>query len=145
MRSPGYIHSLLLTILYFQDASANCYLPNGTDRNVIANATEDNYQPCSNDGFSMCCRLWPLGDQTVDVCRSNGLCYNPGVGIIWRESCTDQTWKSPNCLKLCVGNEIGIWVYRPDFLVFWGYTANVGPWRSRRKPDERKWCDYHPL
>jgi hypothetical protein len=44
------------------------------------------------------------------VCLGNGICMidskTPGVnanlaGTIWRGSCTDQEWKSPDCPKYC--------------------------------------------
>ena len=36
-------------------------------------------------------------------CLSDGLCS--GGGHVFRDSCTDPTWKSPFCLQLCtVGN-----------------------------------------
>lgn len=78
---------------------AACYKPNGIDVNEQLNL--DDYQPCDGgDDESMCCalnRLYP------DKCRSDGLCSGyryPDIAI-WRDSCTDPTWKSPKCLKLC--------------------------------------------
>ena len=35
-------------------------------------------------------------------CRSDGLCADAGNDALWRTACTDPTWKSPECIKLCV-------------------------------------------
>ncbi|KAL9033007.1 MAG: hypothetical protein Q9214_007716 [Letrouitia sp. 1 TL-2023] len=45
----------------------------------------------------MCCQ-----NTTYEVCRPDGLC-DGSDNQIWRESCTDPTWKSPRCIKLCLG------------------------------------------
>ena len=55
----------------------------------------EKYRPCdSGSEFSMCCA-------TFDQCRPDGLCFSGWDGNIWRDGCTDPTWKSPNCVKLC--------------------------------------------
>lgn len=79
-----------------------CFVPNGTARHLIDNGVKDTYRPCSSEGHSMCCNKGP-----ADECRDNGLCYNPKMGYLWRESCTDSTWESPKCLKLCIDDEAG--------------------------------------
>jgi hypothetical protein len=87
-------------------ASAGCFLPDGTDRNVEANATYpyEYYSPCNNQTgvVSMCCAIGParLADYP-DTCSSNGLCLSED-GTWWRESCTDPTWKDPACVQLYV-------------------------------------------
>lgn len=44
----------------------------------------------------MCCR-------SGDKCRRDGLCGDsPHDGLPWRGMCTDQTWNSSKCLKLCI-------------------------------------------
>ncbi|KAI4161940.1 MAG: hypothetical protein LQ342_004388 [Letrouitia transgressa] len=45
----------------------------------------------------MCCQ-----NTTYEVCRPDGLC-DGSDNQIWRESCTDPTWRSPRCIKLCLG------------------------------------------
>lgn len=81
-------------------ASANCYYPNGTDRNQ--GFPTDTYNPINpGDDVSMCCS--DLGDKP----RSDGLCANAEGSVIWRESCTDRTWQSPKCIKLCAGSAPG--------------------------------------
>lgn len=63
------------------------------------------YQPCNGSApVSMCCHLG-VANNGGDVCGSGstyGLCGVTGSQL-WRESCTDKTWQSPVCLKLCVG------------------------------------------
>lgn len=83
--------------------NAACYYPNGTDRN--RGFPSDTYFPINpGDDFSMCCSH--LGDKP----RSDGLCANSDASVIWRESCTDRTWQSPKCIKLCAGTDPG----KPD-------------------------------
>ena len=43
-----------------------------------------------------------------DICQANGLCQGFAydgtklvVSGLWREACTDPTWRSPACLRLC--------------------------------------------
>ncbi len=82
--------------------SADCFLPNSTDRNLLWDSQGSDYQPSgfgsSIDDFQMCCAT---NNRAVpDTPRKDGLCQNGGT--IWRESCTDPTWKSPSCVKLCI-------------------------------------------
>ncbi|KAL2169524.1 hypothetical protein VTG60DRAFT_5917 [Thermothelomyces hinnuleus] len=58
-------------------------------------ATED--FPCDPDAeHSPCCAGTPLGL----ACLANKLCLSP-AGRFARGSCTDPTWKSPECPKFC--------------------------------------------
>lgn len=66
----------------------DCFYPNG----ALA-ATDDH--PCSSDGHSTCC---PLNWQ----CLSNGLCYLENEGYLGRYTCTDSSWESDNCPKICL-------------------------------------------
>lgn len=76
---------------------ASCYFPNGTDVNVVLQ-TED-YRACDpGDEDSMCCAL---NRPDPDKCRSDGLCQSAWDTNVWRESCTDRSWKSSKCIKLC--------------------------------------------
>ena len=82
--------------------SADCFLPNSTDRNLLWDSQGSDYQPSgigsSIDDFQMCCAT---NNRAVpNTPRKDGLCQNGGT--IWRESCTDPTWKSPSCVKLCI-------------------------------------------
>ena len=91
----------LLHIVAF--SSANCFLPNGTDRNTILwDSHGIDYQPSGYgspaDDFQMCCAT--NNRETPDLPRKDGLCND--LAGIWRESCTDPTWKSPSCVKLCI-------------------------------------------
>ena len=74
-----------------------CYLPDGSKAG-------SQYQPCRSavDTSSMCCDTGG-GDQ----CLPNGLCNGwPNNTQLWRDSCTDSSWRSPFCLQLCV-NGVG--------------------------------------
>ncbi|KAF2232045.1 hypothetical protein EV356DRAFT_506250 [Viridothelium virens] len=85
--------SCLVLVAHFlaTDVQANCYWPNGTDRN--AGLPSPDYFPCNSGEVSMCCAQW-------DLCRNDGLCQATN-SVVWRESCTDATWGSPYCLQLC--------------------------------------------
>jgi hypothetical protein len=88
-----------ISCLLVNFAKANCFLPNGTDINKLLNVATDNWLPCSKDGDSMCCRT---GGAYPDTCKPNGLCHNDIAPNLWRESCTDPSWRSPACVQLCV-------------------------------------------
>ncbi|KAF6843234.1 hypothetical protein CMUS01_02277 [Colletotrichum musicola] len=78
-----------------------CFVPNGTNRHALTNAKDYKYEPCEDNGHSMCCNT-----VSGDKCQPNGLCWNEGGRLTWRESCTDPTWQSPKCLKLCIHDEV---------------------------------------
>lgn len=91
----------LIALFVLDTVAAACYYPNGTDRN--AEFPTDIFYPINpEDDFSMCCSN--NGDQP----RIDGLCLNRLGTIIWRESCTDRTWTSPKCIKLCAGTSTGM-------------------------------------
>ncbi|KAH6680644.1 hypothetical protein B0J14DRAFT_579054 [Halenospora varia] len=73
-------------------SAATCYHPDGS-------VAPPAYQPCHSTGVSMCCAT--NRTQYVNSCRDDGLCLQQDSGVIWRESCTDRTWKSLECLHLC--------------------------------------------
>ncbi len=105
----------LLHLLFASAASvaalSDCYLPNGTAFPLSAA-----YEPCiaTENVFSMCCVLnvtalvaLRLSAGNLDTCLPNGMCQPPaGVGGFTRDLCTDPTWKSPNCLNVCVGGSV---------------------------------------
>lgn len=103
-------------------ASASCYWPNGmtsrpfkhsvlannrkgTDRNN--NLPDNLYESCNpTASASMCCALDTSSDflnaKSGTKCRPDGLCNNEAGDALWRTACTDKTWKSPECVNLCV-------------------------------------------
>ncbi|RDW59945.1 hypothetical protein BP6252_13032 [Coleophoma cylindrospora] len=95
-------------LLLSATASATCYFRNGT---AVADTS---YQPCQSSGHSMCCatnRVTYLND-----CLSDGLCLEVSTGRFFRESCSDATWASPNCLaNICADASNG------------GYTDSDAP------------------
>lgn len=100
-----YVVAAILLLITF--ARGSCFLPNGTDRNSLYNTSDgsDAYLRCKTtpDGeASMCCRL---GNERPDTCRPDGLCQNGN--LLWRESCTDSTWKQKGCIKLCIDGSMG--------------------------------------
>ncbi|KAL8812390.1 MAG: hypothetical protein Q9200_001077 [Gallowayella weberi] len=98
----SWVVGLSLAVL-LRTVASKCYLPNGVERWITHGA--DVYRPSgvgsSVDNFQMCCAT--IGNGDIDVPRKDGLCDNPRFGgEVWRESCTDPTWRSPSCIKLCV-------------------------------------------
>ncbi|KAF2667654.1 hypothetical protein BT63DRAFT_480588 [Microthyrium microscopicum] len=82
-------------------SSSHCYHPDGT-------STSDDYAPCHNDAgkASMCCAT-NRTTANVNGCRTDGLCWEIETQNVWRESCTDATWKDPSCVKLCTAGIVG--------------------------------------
>jgi hypothetical protein len=84
---------LLVLLVGLPLTAAICYHPDGT-------SAESRYAPCNSGKVSMCCAT----NEDIDVkniCRPDGLCAEGTTNFIWRESCSDPTWKDPNCLQLC--------------------------------------------
>jgi hypothetical protein len=81
-------------------AAATCYTIEGT-----AITDQPALQPCNlvAGTQSMCCGTNSTTN-IIDTCLPNGLCVNYAHGetFYWRDSCTDPTWQSPYCLKLCM-------------------------------------------
>lgn len=94
--------AMLFQVLTVSVASS-CFFPNGTLQ------TDPVYQPCTNiaGAFSMCCATNRTKNQ--DTCLANGLCQNVvqnsgNTGFVpsfYRDTCTDKTWQSPQCLAIC--------------------------------------------
>lgn len=105
---------LLISVfnIFYSSSRAACYYPNGSDEN--ARLSVEVYQPCdSGDEHSMCCAL----NRTIaDKCRKDGLCVSTWDSNIWRDGCTDPTWKSSSCIKLCASGE-GIRNFRKNILL----------------------------
>lgn len=98
---------LIMTSRYaLQRVSAICYTPGGQERTSPPSRGIYEYQPCSkSDKFSMCCALNRTSGKLPgpDRCRDDGLCENPiGFAQLWRQSCTDPSWLSPSCIKICL-------------------------------------------
>lgn len=86
----GLTTSLLLRPLI----AVQCYHPDG------APITDPDYIPCKPENAaigSSCCALKRIS--YPDRCLPTGLCGNGDD--VFRDSCTDKTWKSPLCPQLC--------------------------------------------
>ena len=68
-------------------SSATCYYPNGVP-------SQGGDIPCSSGDGGQCC---PQGW----TCQDNGLCYLENQQYYGRYTCTDQSWKSDQCPKIC--------------------------------------------
>lgn len=115
-----------LPLFFISHASANCFWPNGkssllshssdltnrstgTDRNS-GGLPSNLYEACdSRASVSMCCALDStspfLNGDSGTRCYKDGLCINERGNKITRTACTDETWDSPLCTKLCVGTD----------------------------------------
>ncbi|KAI1170926.1 hypothetical protein F4777DRAFT_89201 [Nemania sp. FL0916] len=72
-------------------STAQCYYPNGKE------APKSQQQPCNSteDGrVSLCC------DMRNSVCTTTGLCLG-SAGYYYRGTCTDRSWISPSCPRVC--------------------------------------------
>jgi hypothetical protein len=50
----------------------------------------------------MCCATNRPNTVYQNKCRPDDLCVEGQTENLWRESCTDPTWKDPACLPLCI-------------------------------------------
>jgi len=105
------VFTLLSFVLLLQSTkveailSTNCFFPNGTDRNTgTPNGIANVFTVCDNTAdVSMCCAL--ERQNYTNTCLGSpatGICQESVNGVYIREACSDQTWTSPKCLKLCV-------------------------------------------
>jgi hypothetical protein len=86
--------SLFHILPWLSNATA-CFNPDGTE------VLRDDYQPCKTGQHSMCCAINRL-TPNVNVCRPDGLCIQNDTGTVYREFCSDPTWKDPACVPLCI-------------------------------------------
>lgn len=94
---------LIITYLlkYSFSNSTSCYYPNGAGAN-------DDHICDSSSHFSTCCgSVWTcLPNRTCQYDRDDGL-YPVGQTI--PGSCTDETWKAPECYPYCRGTSNTSW------------------------------------
>ena len=68
-----------------------CYFPDGT----VAPGDTPCHSPSLGVGSSACCAEF-------HICLNNNLClHTDGAEMIVRGSCTDETWRSPECAQYC--------------------------------------------
>ena len=104
-----YFFFYLITL--FGLASSQCYAPDGTL------SSNNSYLPCvSTIGIhSMCCLLNATTldgsgqPPNIDSCLPSGQCSTPTTYS--RDFCTDQTWKSPNCLNVCTDGAVSLFSF----------------------------------
>jgi hypothetical protein len=74
-------------------AAQTCYYLGGS----VAKDT-----PCNTTAsFGPCCGA-------DDYCLTNGLCFSSTSLLLVRGSCTDPTWKAPECARHCVSSEFTV-------------------------------------
>lgn len=77
--------------IFWSFTHAKCYFPNGKEMQM----PRVEFVECdSSQKHTMCCGK-------DDRCRPDGLCDSIWYGKVFRNGCTDPTWKSPSCVKLC--------------------------------------------
>lgn len=82
-----------------------CYAPDG--KTIGDNET---YVPCNKLGitqqgvYSSCCNLDDEKASDRDLCTTTGLCLKGG--ILLRGYCTDQSWESDACVKVCMDEAV---------------------------------------
>ena len=108
-RSPAWLvrafQGYIFLSTWQHQASATCFLPNGMipSNQSFPHHPAEEYAPCDNTtGYSMCCRTnMPSSNGKGSTCRSDGLCTLQEDQSVWRVACTDPTWQSDDCIKLC--------------------------------------------
>ncbi|KAH8778754.1 hypothetical protein F5883DRAFT_542815 [Diaporthe sp. PMI_573] len=84
-----------------------CYWPDGS---VDTRGYECNTTAVAQGGHTSCC----LHD---DACYKYGSCFQDWSGIMYRQSCTDQTWKDPSCPLYCLQKDqldVSVWIQSCD-------------------------------
>ncbi|KAH9886856.1 hypothetical protein F4778DRAFT_442692 [Xylariomycetidae sp. FL2044] len=117
-------------------SQAKCYFPNLSEHALGIPCDPD------NTGAVACC-------ESSHTCLSNGLCWNAAENEVVRGSCTDNTYKSKNCVQHCthqfqngqVGimrkctNETDLWVCHENTEVCDdSFTLDPGYVSDRRSP-----------
>lgn len=54
-----------------------------------------NLTAVANGGASPCCRK-------NDACYESGSCFQDWSGVTYRQSCTDSSWRDPDCPSMCL-------------------------------------------
>jgi hypothetical protein len=84
----------------------NCFAPDGKTL-----ADNETYVPCNKLGitqegvYSSCCNLDGKSGER-DLCTTTGLCLNKG--ILFRGYCSDKSWESDACVKVCMDEAVRI-------------------------------------
>lgn len=87
-----------------QAQEVECWAPDGKTK-----ADNETYVPCNKLGieqdgvFSSCCNLDGDADER-DLCTTTGLCLNGNS--LFRGYCTDKSWDSDACVKVCTDEEV---------------------------------------
>lgn len=72
-----------------------CYYPEDT----IAGG----HTPCTDGQHTACC--YNDDDSQHDSCYSNGMCMSRYFGFLYRGSCTDPTFRDPDCPNQCLAGK----------------------------------------
>lgn len=79
-------------------SSRQCYYPNGD-----LSKSDPPDIPCNDDDGAPCCPdKWE--------CQSNGLCYYQPDDYYGRYTCTDQSWESDGCPRICTYGTLNVYL-----------------------------------
>ena len=70
-----------------------CYFPDGS---IDTAGYICNTAAAETGGVSACC----VHD---DACYESGTCFQDWSGVMYRQSCTDPSWRDPKCPQMCLG------------------------------------------
>ena len=70
----------------------SCYFP---DKSLDLKSFACNVTAAQNGGASACC-------YANDLCFKSGACYQDWSGVMYRQGCTDPTFRDPACPKMCL-------------------------------------------
>ena len=98
------LHTFLFCLsLIFPQCYASCYFPNGASADILDDLPL--MQPCNETPGvqSMCCMTQTIG--VFESCNADNLCVNDENTVLAQGTCTDETWRDPACLNLCISGE----------------------------------------
>jgi hypothetical protein len=88
-----WVTGIIVLLFGLAAMETTCYLPDGS---VV-----DGDAPCLNNTLpSVCCGQG-------STCLASGLCFDPNDEVFYRSSCTDQTWTSAACTRICASSNPG--------------------------------------
>lgn len=93
--------------IFWSFVHATCYFPNGEEMIMPGVEFFECEKKDKSQEHTMCCGKG-------DTCRSDGLCNSVWYRGVFRNGCTDPTWKSPSCVKLCTSGSLSTSVWNGD-------------------------------
>ncbi|KAI0377377.1 hypothetical protein F5Y04DRAFT_264530 [Hypomontagnella monticulosa] len=114
---------------------ATCYLPN---KSIDTKAFPCNTTALANGKASACCL-------PNDACYESGACFQDWSGVMYRQGCTDPTFRDPACPKMCLEDGMlndGIWI--PTCVMGAGKACCLGSGMTNCCNDTKNLFDFKP-